>query len=152
MNASLGISISSGSQSKLFNMSSFYIDFNSIAVIVLPLLMGLFTTTLVIYCWRRRHSTGHYTIEGKTTILRQSMDVRVYIIPTVANNKPLVAGITNSENQDALPKKQCIRQNNEEQVTPNGNSNMIQTPLWSKIYLGSRHPPVFVDMNTLEYV
>ena len=138
-------------------MSSFYIDFNSIAVIVLPLLVGLLTTTLVIYCWRRRHSSGHYTIEGKTSILRQSVDVRVYIIPAVANNKPLVAGITNSENQDVLPKKICIRQNNpprfnEEQATPNGNNNMIQTPLWSKINLGSCHPPVFVNMNTLEYV
>ena len=140
-------------------MSSFSVDFTNIAVMVLPgLLVGvLVAMTLVIYCWRRRHSTGHYTIEGKPSIPRQSVDVRVYIIPALANNKHLVAGITNSENQHLLPKKHSIIQNgpprfNEEQVISNGNSNMIQTPLWSKIDLGTYHPPVYVNMNTLEYV
>ena len=139
-------------------MSPFSIDFNNITVIVLPsLLVGLLAITLVIYCWRSRHSSGHYTIEGKTSILTQSVDVRVYIIPAVANNKPLLAGITKSENQDLLTKKHSIIQNdpsriNEEQATPNGNSNMIRTPLWSKIDLGTSHPPIYVNMNTLEYV
>ena len=138
-------------------MSSFSVDFTDIAVMVLPGLLvgGLVAMTLVIYCWRRRHSTGHYTIEGKPSIPRQSVDVRVYIIPALANNKHLVAGITNSENQDLLPKKHSIIQKdpfrfNEEQVKANGNSNM--TPLWSKIDLGTSHPPVYVNMNTLEYV
>ena len=139
-------------------MSPFSIVFNNITVIVLPsLLVGLLAITLVIYCWRRRHSSGHYTIEGKTSTRRQSVDVRVYIIPALANNKPLLAGITKSENQDLLTKKHSIIQNdpsryNEEQATPNGNSNMIRTPLWSKIDLGTSHPPVYVNMNTLEYV
>ena len=113
-------------------MSSFSVDFTNRAVMVLPgLLVGvLVAMTLVIYCWRRRHSTGHYTIEGKPSIPRQSVDVRVYIIPALANNKHLVAGITNSENQDLLPKKHSIIQNDpskfkEEQATPNGKIVML---------------------------
>ena len=84
------------------------------------------------------------------------VDVRVGIIPGENNNQMATAGYTNLENKDVLSnnggKTQGSSSNypDKGQEEISGQSDKIPAPLWSKIDLGSKHPPVFVDLNTLE--
>ena len=84
------------------------------------------------------------------------VDVRVDIVPGENINQMATAGCTNLENQDVLSnsggKTQGISSKypDKSQRVIKGQSDKAPAPLWSKIDLGSKQPPIFVDLNTLE--
>ena len=108
--------------------------FNTTIMITIALLIGLIVIALLVYCWRR-HFAHSYNIEGITQDPRQHIDMRV-VITSQNSNKQKLEVLSSVKPQYIKPK--C--------------NNMMQDPLWSKIDLGPRHPPVFVDLNSLEYV
>ena len=139
-------------------MHSYHLNSSTLATLVMVLLVGMLTTGLVVYYRRRRRSTGNYTVEGKDSFIpRQQVVVRVEIIP-VPSNEPCTVGCTQVDNQDAAPKYKDNGEDNQaqdcdvKQDAPQIHDCRTQAPLWSKLDLGSRHPPVFVDLNTLEYI
>ena len=108
--------------------------FNTTIMITIALLIGVIVIALLVYCWRR-HFAHSYNIEGITQDPRQHIVVRV-VIASQNSNKQNPEGLSSVKPQYIKPK--C--------------NNMMQDPLWSKIDLGPRHPPVFVDLNSLECV
>ena len=113
-------------------MHPIHLNINIMSLFTLILLVGLLAVVLLLYCWRR-HYTGTYPIEGSTEIATHCVDVRVVIVP-VSSSTTKHEEITKVEAQVVIPQ----------------DSSKRQAPLWSKIDLGSQHPPIFVDLNSLE--
>ena len=103
-------------------------------IITFVCMVGIIALALLLY-FLRKHFAGIYVIEGVPEIPKHCVDVRVVIVP-LSSNLQKSEGVSKVEPQDTCAK----------------NNNKKLAPLWSKIDLGSRHPPVFVDLNSLEYV
>ena len=97
-------------------------------------MVGIIALALLLY-FLRKHFAGSYEIAVVPEIPKHCVDVRVVIVP-VSSNLQKTKGLSQVEPQDTYAK----------------NNTKKLAPLWSKIDLGSRHPPVFVDLNSLEYV
>ena len=109
--------------------------FNNIAIMFpLVVLVGLIAIVLFLYI-RGRYFTGIYIIGGDAETPRECVEVRVVIVP-LSNSSQKPEEFLEVDYQNTQAK----------------NNNTKQVPLRSKIDLGLSHPPVFVDLNSLEYV